>query len=109
MRKTEQRTLDRLWNTLIEMGMDPEEKPRAFGQHVPAPCDRVECLKLFLVESLFTGLYTTDPSILLRCWPQAAAYANTLQALGHEPGYYLRDRVAELRNRVEGHFLRDEV
>ena len=100
-------TLQRLWETLVSMGIDPNERWRQCGQFIPAPEDKRARLELFLTESLFTGLYTSEQDIALRCWPQAVGYAEALAAMGHEPGSYLRDLIGELRNRVEKHFIRD--
>lgn len=110
MRKTEQGTLNRLWETLLALGVQ-NELPRQGMQLMPlvGDGDATAQRNAYLVESLFTGLYTSERDTMLRCWVQAHGYAEVLKATGHNPGAYLCDRVTELRGRVEGHFLRGEV
>ena len=108
MRKTDAHTLNRLWETLRAMGLDAAQ-PSQCSQALPYVADETERRKMWLVESLFTGLHTNERDIALRCWVQAHGYAEVLGATGHEPGSYLRDRVLELRCRVEGALLRGEV
>ena len=107
MRKTDQVVLDKLWATLGEMGRINSD-PRQASQLVKWPEGKLELTKAYLIESLFTGLYTTRPDILIRCWPQAHGYFEVLVVLGEHPGAYLYDVLSTLRDRVESHFLRGE-
>lgn len=103
MRATDQSTLTRLWDELRVAGVEGD--PRLTLQLLPYGCDK----RAYLIEALFTGLYTTFPDILIRCWVQAHGYCEALAARGEEPGAWLRDQLSLLRCRAEGHFLRGEV
>lgn len=117
MRKTEQATLDRLWRECREAGITGREDgtPRQSMQTVPfgetqtGPIARAEQCRLYMLESLFTGLNTSEQDTMLRSYVQAHGYVQALSAYGqHQPAYY-QDLLRELRARVEGHFLRGEA
>lgn len=109
--RADQRTLDRLWETLVGFGViNPNDatapaEPRQTSQLLPCIEDTTEHYRAFLTESLFTGLFTGHRDIMLRCYVQAEGYAQRLRGIGYEPGSFVWDKLGELRRRVEDHLL----
>ncbi len=104
-------TLARLWETLLAYGVDQphgKAEPRQTAQWIPHIEDERERYRAWLTESVYTGLYTSEPDVMLRAYVQAASYAERMAGMRDEPGAYMRDCVAELRMRVEGFFLYGE-
>jgi hypothetical protein len=115
MRTTDESTLARLWRECRANGIGEDSNPRQSMQTVPFldPSDdrasaRVDQCRLYMLESLFTGLYTSEADTLLRSYVQAHGYVQAMGAYGHFQAAYYQDLLRELRARVEGHFLRGE-
>lgn len=101
-------TLESLWNELQQNGIAVGEKPRQTAQAVPYIAGEVEQTRLFFLESLYTGLYTSEADVMMRAYVQAHGYMQALKALKCWPDSHKHDLLANLRNRVEQHFLRGE-
>jgi hypothetical protein len=115
VRKTDERTLARLWRECREAGIGEDSNPRESMQRTPfldpaeGPHMRVEQCRLYMLESLFTGLYTSEADTLLRSYVQAHGYVQAMGAYGHFQAAYYQDLLRDLRARCEGHFLRGET
>ncbi len=110
MRTTSQATLDRLWALCREHGVGEDGAPRRALQTTPfLPDNPLEQTRCYMLESLFTGLYTLEPAIALRSYVQAHGYVGVMGARGEHQPAHIQDALRELQCRVEDYFLRGEV
>ena len=101
--------LERLFEECLENGIGERAYPKRMSHTVPfVPENPAEQCRLYMLESLYTGLSTDKPDIMMRAYVQAHGYIAALGAYGKFQGAYYQDLLRSLRGRVEAHFLRGE-